>query len=127
MALLDTIDGALMMALYTSTTLAVDRIAILYYSIVLTSITVLVAFIIGIIQLLNLILNVTFSDDDDESSHGKFWAGVEKLGEKWDVVGGAVCGLFVVGGVVSVLAYKPWRRRVERTRARDNGEIDRGD
>ena len=36
MCLLDTIDGALMMALYTSTTFAKDQIAILYYSIVLT-------------------------------------------------------------------------------------------
>ena len=58
MCLLDTVDGALMMALYTSTSLAKDQIAILYYSIVLTVITVVVAMVIGFIQLLTLIQNV---------------------------------------------------------------------
>ena len=66
MCLLDTIDGALMMALYTSPALAKDRIAILYYSIILTVITVVVAIIIGIIQILSLILNVA-------NPSGKFW------------------------------------------------------
>ena len=58
MCLLDTVDGALMMALYTSTSFAKDQIAILYYSIVLTIITVIVAMVIGFIQLLTLIQNV---------------------------------------------------------------------
>lgn len=66
MCLLDTLDGALMMALYTSTSLAKDPIAILYYSIVLTIITVIVAIVIGLIQMLNLILNTA-------QPTGKFW------------------------------------------------------
>ena len=66
MSLIDTIDGALMMALYTSTAMAKDHIAILYYSIVLTVITVIVAMVIGVIQLLSLILNVA-------QPTGKFW------------------------------------------------------
>ena len=44
-----------MMALYTSTAFAKDQIAILYYSIVLTVITVTVAMVIGFIQLLTLV------------------------------------------------------------------------
>ena len=55
MCLLDTIDGALMMALYTSTAFAKDQIALLYYSIVLTVITVVVAMVIGFIQTLTLV------------------------------------------------------------------------
>ena len=55
MCLLDTVDGALMMALYTSTAFAKDQIAILYYSIVLTVITVTVAMVIGFVQLLTLV------------------------------------------------------------------------
>lgn len=55
MCLLDTLDGALMMALYTSTAFAKDQIAILYYSIVLTVITVTVAMVIGLIQMLTLV------------------------------------------------------------------------
>ncbi|KAF2027996.1 NicO-domain-containing protein [Setomelanomma holmii] len=109
MCLLDTTDGALMMSLYTSTQLARDPIAICYYSIVLTVITVIVAIVIGTVQFLNLILNVA-------EPHGKFWDGVERLGEAWDIVGGAICGTFVVFGGLSVLLYKPWRRRIDKKR-----------
>lgn len=80
MCLLDTTDGALMMSLYTSTQLARDPIAICYYSIVLTVITVIVATVIGVVQFLNLALNVA-------EPEGKFWDGVERLGESWDIVG----------------------------------------
>jgi high-affinity nickel-transport protein len=80
MCLLDTTDGALMMTLYTSTQLARDPVAICYYSIVLTVITVIVATVIGTVQFLNLILNVA-------EPNGRFWDGVEKLGDSWDIVG----------------------------------------
>ena len=55
MCLLDTVDGALKMALYTFTAFAKDQIAILYYSIVLTVITVTVAMVIGPVQMLTLV------------------------------------------------------------------------
>ncbi len=80
MCLLDTLDGALMMALYTSTALAKDHIAILYYSIVLTVITVMVAVVIGLIQLLTLVLNVAQSSE-------RFWDGVTAAGEHFDIIG----------------------------------------
>lgn len=107
MCLLDTTDGALMSALYTSPSFAQDNIAILYYSIVLTIITIIVAVVIGTIQLLSLILNVA-------EPTGHFWEGVEKAGDMYDVIGGCIAGLFVVVGVASVFAYKPWRRRIDR-------------
>ncbi|KAH8791097.1 high-affinity nickel-transport protein-domain-containing protein [Hyaloscypha finlandica] len=105
MCLLDTTDGALMMTLYTSTSLARDTIAILYYSIVLSAITVLVAMVVGIIQLLSVIANY---------SSGPFWDGVDKVGDHFDVIGGGICGAFVVFGAASVVLYKPWRRRYDR-------------
>jgi high-affinity nickel-transport protein len=105
MCLLDTTDGALMMALYTSTSLARDTIAILYYSIVLSAITVLVAMVIGMIQLLSVIANY---------SSGPFWDGVDSVGDHFDVIGGGICGAFVVFGTASVVLYKPWRRRYDR-------------
>ncbi len=77
---MDTIDGALMMTLYTSTAMARDQIAITYYSIVLTLITVVVAFFIGIVQVLNLALNVA-------EPQGRFWDGVGALGDHYDIVG----------------------------------------
>ena len=68
------------MALYTSTSMAKDQIAILYYSIVLTAITVIVAVIIGFLQLLTLILNVA-------EPSGKFWDGVAVAGDNYEIIG----------------------------------------
>ena len=153
MCLLDTIDGALMMALYTSTAFAKDQIAILYYSIVLTVITVIVAIVIGLIQLLTLLLNIL-------QPTGKFWDGVEVAGAHYDVIGkrvissspflfvlshlpfssthtkktnptpnapgGAICASFVVLGAASVVCYKPWRRWVEKGRSVRRGDAEVG-
>lgn len=69
-----------MMALYTSTSLAKDQIAILYYSIVLTAVTIIVAMVIGFIQVLSLILNVA-------EPTGKFWDGVQNAGDHYEVIG----------------------------------------
>jgi high-affinity nickel-transport protein len=80
MCLLDTTDSALMLSLYTSTSLAKDPIAILYYSIVLTGITIIVAVVIGIVQLLTLILNAA-------KPTGAFWDGVMVLGDHYDIIG----------------------------------------
>ena len=107
MCLLDTTDGALMMALYSSKAFARDTVAILYYSIVLTGITVVVSAFIGIVQVFSLAQNIA-------EPEGSFWDGVEAIGEHFDIIGGSICGLFVVAGVASVLAYRPWRRRMER-------------
>ncbi|MCJ1390126.1 hypothetical protein MMC18_002984 [Xylographa bjoerkii] len=110
MCLLDTLDGALMLMLYTSPSLAKDTVAILYYSIILTGITVVVALVIGTIQLLTLILNVA-------NPTGKFWEGVQVAGDNYDIIGGGICASFVVFGALSVLLYKPWRRRIDRRKS----------
>lgn len=105
--MLDTTDGALMMALYTSKAFSRDVVAILYYSIVLTGITVFVSAFIGIIQILSLAANIA-------EPEGRFWDGVDAIGEHYDIIGGCICGVFVVVGLGSVLVYKPWRRRMDK-------------
>ncbi|KAK3322723.1 high-affinity nickel-transport protein-domain-containing protein [Apodospora peruviana] len=107
MCMLDTTDGALMMALYTNKAFSRDVVAILYYSIVLTGITVFVSAFIGIIQVLSLAQNVA-------EPEGRFWDGVDAIGEHYDIIGGCICGVFVVAGLGSVLVYRPWRRRMDR-------------
>lgn len=107
--MLDTTDGALMMALYTSKAFARDAVAILYYSIVLTGITVVVAAFIGVIQILSLVENVA-------EPSGPFWDGLDAVSDHFDVIGGSICALFLVVGLGSVVVYGPWRRRVERRR-----------
>ncbi|EED21924.1 nickel transport protein, putative [Talaromyces stipitatus ATCC 10500] len=82
-----------------------DPIAFLYYSIVLTTLTVMVALVIGIIQVLSLILNVT-------DATGKFWDGVQTASDYYDAIGGGICGCFIIVGLSSVVCYQPWRRWV---------------
>lgn len=84
-----------------------DPVAFLYYSIVLTTLTVIVAIVIGVIQLLSLILNVT-------DAKGKFWDGVQVAGDYYDAIGGGICGCFIVFGLLSVVVYKPWRRWMDQ-------------
>ncbi|KAK7962131.1 Ni2+-Co2+ transporter transition metal uptake transporter [Apiospora aurea] len=109
MCLLDTTDGALMMALYTSKAFARDTVAILYYSIVLTGITVVVSAFIGIVQVLSLVQNVA-------EPEGEFWDGLSAISDNFEIIGGSICGLFLVVGLGSVALYKPWRRRMDRRR-----------
>ncbi|PSK35048.1 High-affinity nickel transport protein nic1 [Elsinoe australis] len=111
MCLLDTLDGAAMMSLYTSTRLAGDRVAVCYYQVVLTGITVVVAVVIGVLQVLNMVVAVA-------EPSGRFWDGVEVVGEHYDVIGGAICASFVVFGGVAAVVYGPWRRRVDERRKR---------
>lgn len=80
MCMLDTTDGALMMALYTRTKDSRDPVIVLYYSIVLTVVTVIAALIIGVIQVLSLIYNVA-------EPSGPFWDGVERAGENYEIIG----------------------------------------
>jgi len=105
--MLDTTDGALMMALYTSKAFSRDAVAILYYSIVLTGITVFVSAFIGVIQILSLVQNVA-------EPEGGFWDGVSAIGDHYDIIGGCICGLFLLVGLGSVVIYRPWRRRMDR-------------
>ncbi|KAI0535135.1 high-affinity nickel-transport protein-domain-containing protein [Xylaria digitata] len=110
MCLVDTSDGALMMTLYTSKAFARDRVAILYYSIVLTGITVVVSAFIGIIQILSLVQNVA-------EPQGSFWDGLTEISDHFEIVGASIVGVFVLAGVGSVVIYRPWRRRMERRRS----------
>lgn len=35
------------------------------------------------------------------------------MGDHFDIIGGGICGAFVVFGLLSVVVYKPWRQWVE--------------
>ncbi|TLD11341.1 hypothetical protein PgNI_06675 [Pyricularia grisea] len=107
MCMVDTTDGALMMGLYSSKAFSRDQVAILYYSIVLTGITVFISAFIGMIQVFSLIQNVA-------DPQGPFWDGVGAISDNFDIIGASICGLFLVIGIGSVVVYRPWRRRMER-------------
>lgn len=122
MCLLDTFDGAAMMSLYTSARLAKDAIAVLYYQCVLTAVTVAVAIVIGVLQLLTMIHSIR------PDLGGSFWHGVDVAGDNYDIIGGSICGSFVVFGGLAFICYRPWRRRVDTWRMKHappaNGECE---
>lgn len=62
------------------------------------------------IQLLTLIANVK------PNASGPFWDGVAVAGDHYDIIGGSICGSFIVFGLLAVVCYRPWRRRVDRRR-----------
>ncbi|KAF2400671.1 NicO-domain-containing protein [Trichodelitschia bisporula] len=128
MAALDTTDGALMMSLYVGATkpassdeegqggaesgrLVRDDIAVTYFSLVLTGATVLVAVVVGTLQALVLGSRIV---GEEKAAESAFWRGVTRVGERYDVIGGSVCGLFVLAAVGSAVCYRPWRRWVDR-------------
>lgn len=57
-----------------------------------------------------MILNV------DPNLHGPFWNGVEVVADHYDIIGGSICGSFIVFGLLAVILYRPWRRRIDRKR-----------
>jgi len=105
-----------MSALYTTSSFAHDDIAIVYYSIVLTTITVLVAILIGVIQILSLIQHVL-------EPTGHFWDGVEKVSERYDILGASIAGLFVVTGIVAYLMYTPICEIIDQKRLLIQGAV----
>ena len=50
------------------------------------------------LQILSLVANF---------STGSFWDGVDAVGDDFDIIGGGICGAFVLFGLPSVLFYKP--------------------
>ncbi|GAB0135283.1 hypothetical protein EsDP_00003626 [Epichloe bromicola] len=107
MCLIDTLDGASMLALYTSKAFSRDAVALLYYQIVLSGITVVVSAFVGVVQVLSLVQNVA-------GPQGPVWDGVSAIGDHFDIIGGSICGVFLLVGIVAVILYRPWRRRMDR-------------
>lgn len=99
MSLVDTTDGVLMLGAYGWA--FIKPVRKLYYNITITALSVLVAVVVGSIEVLGLLA-------DKLSLQGPFWDGVGMIGEHFGALGYLIIGLFVVGWVVSLLVYK-WR------------------
>jgi hypothetical protein len=81
----------------------------LYYSTLLTALTVLVALIIGMVQLFSLLQNVIKPEPQ-----GRFWDGVTALSDHYDIVGGAIAGGFVLVGVLGIFAWPSFKKWIHR-------------
>ena len=96
MCLVDTADGILMLGAYGWA--FVKPVRKLYYNFCITLLSVLVAFVVGTYELLQVI-------QDHYKLQGPFWNVVSRL-NNFDNLGYIIIGAFVAGWLVSVLVYK---------------------
>ena len=97
MMLVDTTDGVLMLGAYNWA--FVKPIRKLYYNIVITAVSVVVAVLIGGIEGLGLIggqLGLT----------GSFWDGIGVLDDNFNGIGFIIIGVFIFAWIASILVYR---------------------
>jgi len=97
MALVDSTDSILMLGAYGW---AFTRpLRKLYYNITITTVSILVALIIGGIETLGLL-------QSELNLSGFFWDAIASLNNNFGLLGYLIIGIFVVSWIVSVLFYK---------------------
>ncbi len=97
MSLVDTTDGILMLGAYGWA--FVKPIRKLYYNMTITLISVLVALLIGTIEVLSII-------GDQLELKGSFWDFIGKLSDNFDLIGYFIIGIFIFSWIVSTIVYK---------------------
>jgi nickel/cobalt transporter (NiCoT) family protein len=100
MALIDTTDNILMLGAYGWA--FVKPIRKLYYNMTITSVSVIVALVVGGIEALGLV-------SDHFQLRGTFWNLIERLNENFGTLGYFIVALFAVSWMISIAVYK-WRR-----------------
>ncbi|GCE24100.1 HoxN/HupN/NixA family nickel/cobalt transporter [Dictyobacter kobayashii] len=97
MCLIDTTDGILMLGAYGWA--FVKPVRKLYYNLNITLISVLVAFVVGTIEVLGIISNAL-------NLSGPFWDQVGNLNDNFGFIGYVIIGIFVVSWIVSTIIYR---------------------
>jgi high-affinity nickel-transport protein len=97
MSLIDTTDGVLMVGAYDWA--FVKPIRKLYYNITITLVSVVVAFLVGGIEALQLI-------GEHLGLDGSFWRVVAAIGGNFNSIGFIVVGIFVATWIASALIYR---------------------
>lgn len=97
MSLIDTTDGVLMLGAYNWAFIKPKRK--LYYNLVITAASVVVAVLIGGIEGLRLL-------GDQLSLTGWFWDSIGTLDDNFNGLGFAIIGLFIVAWIVSLVVYR---------------------
>ena len=97
MSLIDTTDGVLMLGAYNWA--FVKPMRKLYYNLVITAVSVVVAVLIGGIEGLGLM-------GDQLGLTGMFWDGIGTLNDNFNGLGFAIIGLFVFAWIASLMIYR---------------------
>jgi high-affinity nickel-transport protein len=99
MSLVDTLDSTLMVGAYDWA--FVKPIRKLYYNMIITAVSVLIALLVGGIETLGLLA-------DKLSLEGPFWDAVNNLNDNFGVLGFVIVGIFILSWLVSVAIYR-WK------------------
>ena len=97
MTLVDTTDGVLMLGAYGWAYR--NPVRKLFYNLTITSVSVLVALVVGGIETLGLIA-------DQFDLHGPFWDTISDLSDNFGALGYGIVALFIVSWGVSFLIYR---------------------
>ena len=100
MSLIDTTDNILMLGAYGWA--FVKPIRKLYYNMTITSVSVVVALVVGGIEALGLFAGQLHP-------HGAFWTLVNKLNDNFGLLGYCIVAVFAMSWIVSIAIYR-WRR-----------------
>ena len=97
MCLLDTTDGVLMLGAYGWA--FVKPVRKLYYNLNITFVSVLVAVVVGAIEVFSIV-------QSQANLSGPFWDAVGNLSNNFGLIGGIIIGLFVLSWALSTVIYK---------------------
>lgn len=97
MSLIDTTDSILMLGAYGWAFM--KPIRKLYYNLTITTVSVIVAVVVGGIEALGLI-------GGELNLQGKFWDAIGSLNDNFGMIGYLIIGIFIASWVISVAIYK---------------------
>lgn len=100
MSLIDTTDNVLMLGAYGWA--FVKPVRKLYYNLTITFVSVVVAFVVGGIEVLGLLAG-------HFELNGVFWDAVRRLNENFGALGYFIIGVFALSWLLSIAIYR-WRR-----------------
>lgn len=97
MCLIDTADGILMLGAYGWA--FVHPVRKLYYNMTITTISVVIAVLVGGIEMLSIV-------GDQFNLHGFFWDSIASLSDHFGVIGVLIIFIFVGSWIASAIAYR---------------------
>ena len=99
MSLMDTTDSILMVGAYGWA--FVKPIRKLYYNLTITAVSVIVAVVVGGLEVLNLI-----GDQLGLTDGGGFWGAIGAINDNFGVLGAVIVGIFLLSWLISFLLYR---------------------
>jgi len=99
MTLVDTTDSILMLRAYGWA--FVKPIRKLYYNLTITAVSVVVAVVVGGLEVLNLV-----GDQLGLTERGGFWGAIGSLSDNFGVLGVAIIGIFIAAWLISYVVYR---------------------